>query len=262
VPPNSFPGLAGKTVCLAGFKTAFVFDQLPDEPTQPKTELPGYEYVEVTDDQEDRWDDDIDNGEDEIPESRWTKIGAIGMHPLFSLTDPGQYFSEVLAFDLGAQGAKVLTKCAPADADVTVGGNLTYLKVDQAFFVGWAGAVVDADLSNRAGPAGKKTFRVVGSNAVGWGDARFENYRVVRESAQRISRLLIAELQAAAAGAPAAVVPAPVAPPEEEAAPVASASAPAAAPSSTPPSPGGCSKDTDCKGDRVCDRGNCVAPTR
>jgi hypothetical protein len=47
--PNSVPSLAGKTICLTGFNTAFPPDQLPDEPMEAKTELDGYEYVEVTD---------------------------------------------------------------------------------------------------------------------------------------------------------------------------------------------------------------------
>jgi hypothetical protein len=31
-------------------------------------------------------------------------------------------------------------------------------------------------------------------------------------------------------------------------------------PASAPDSPGACAKDTDCKGDRVCNQGQCVAP--
>jgi hypothetical protein len=40
----------------------------------------------------------------------------------------------------------------------------------------------------------------------------------------------------------------------------ASALPPVAGPPSAPPAGSGCSKDTDCKGDRVCSRGQCVDP--
>jgi uncharacterized protein len=38
------------------------------------------------------------------------------------------------------------------------------------------------------------------------------------------------------------------------------ATAPAPPPPPPPPAPAGCGKDTDCKGDRVCVKGECVAP--
>jgi ankyrin repeat protein len=37
---------------------------------------------------------------------------------------------------------------------------------------------------------------------------------------------------------------------------------PATAPAAPPPAPAGCGKDTDCKGDRVCVKGECVEPGR
>jgi hypothetical protein len=40
----------------------------------------------------------------------------------------------------------------------------------------------------------------------------------------------------------------------------AAAPPPAAAQPAPPPATGGCAKDNDCKGDRVCDKGQCVAP--
>jgi len=59
-------------------------------------------------------------------------------------------------------------------------------------------------------------------------------------------------------------VPAPVTPP----APVPGVIAPFPPPTGpskvpdTAPSPAGCTKDTDCKGDRVCDLGRCAEPTK
>lgn len=42
--------------------------------------------------------------------------------------------------------------------------------------------------------------------------------------------------------------------------PAAPAPYPALAPAAPPATPGGCAKDVDCKGDRVCEQGVCVAP--
>jgi hypothetical protein len=44
------------------------------------------------------------------------------------------------------------------------------------------------------------------------------------------------------------------------AAPGAPAAGGAAQAPSTAPAPSGCARDLDCKGDRVCERGECVAP--
>ena len=80
LPPNSFPALAGKTVCLPGFQTAFNYDLEDEDPTLPESKPPNYEYVEISDQDKDRWEDDLDKAVDQVPEARWVKIGTWGMH--------------------------------------------------------------------------------------------------------------------------------------------------------------------------------------
>jgi hypothetical protein len=58
------------------------------------------------------------------------------------------------------------------------------------------------------------------------------------------------QLTAFTSGAPPAAAPAPAAPPP----------AALATPVSMPPPGGGCTRDTDCKGDRICSAGACTAP--
>ncbi|MBI5479628.1 MAG: hypothetical protein HY906_12265 [Deltaproteobacteria bacterium] len=57
---------------------------------------------------------------------------------------------------------------------------------------------------------------------------------------------------------PAAAPPAPAPAPPVEPAPA--PEPPAAAPPAPASAPAGCAKDTDCKGDRVCENGRCVEP--
>jgi Tol biopolymer transport system component len=68
-----------------------------------------------------------------------------------------------------------------------------------------------------------------------------------------------ADLKSAAAAPTEAPPPPPPPPPPSSSA--AAPPAPTHPGPAAPPSGGGCTKDTDCKGDRVCDHGSCVSPS-
>lgn len=241
IPPRTFPALAGRTVCLQPFQVAFSNADDPDAPDTPQMQVPGYEFVEMSDAQKEAWDEAFDKQSDAVTDAQTTKVGsarnAFGMRvaDVVSVTDPGAWLSEAVAFDLQAQGAHVLATCTPAQADLTVGGRITYLYLEEYAAI-WSKLIVDVRLSSPTATLWDRTFFTGGENVDFWGSG-FERYRPFREAEQKFSRLLLAELDkvlrtspapAAAPGAPAATsggapaaVPAPA--PDPSTAPAAAA---------------------------------------
>ncbi|MGD1083288.1 MAG: hypothetical protein ABSA47_00900 [Verrucomicrobiota bacterium] len=189
--------LKGRTVCVKPIACGFnINDKLPDKNT---TEPPNYTYVSMTKEETKMWDEQDtllrkNMQKSELPQIGYVRngFGAV-MSKVYALNDPGLWLTDTLKADLEKLGARVVDATQEADAEMTVGGTIRYLKID-IYMSYWADLIVDVQLKPKTQPATTRSIHTK-AGRVAWTSSSYEYYQSLRECQQKFSRLVIADLE-------------------------------------------------------------------
>jgi hypothetical protein len=189
--------LKGHTVCVKPFVSAFSIDDLlPDKNT---VEPASYTYVKLTEEETKMWNNEVNQRKKTMTKADWPQIGYVRngwgmiMSKVYALNDPGVWLTDTLKADLQKLGARVVDPSQEADAEISVGGTIKYLKID-IYMSYWADIIVDVQLKPRTKAA---TTRALHTKAgqVAWSSSSFEYYQSLRQCQQKFSRLVIADME-------------------------------------------------------------------
>jgi len=189
--------LRGHTVCVKGFVSAFdIHNPLP---AVNVSEPPDFHYVPMTDAEKRLWHAEAMKQEKTTARESWPAVGVLRngfgkvLGDVYALNDPGEWLTDALKADLQKLGARVVDESQEADADVTVGGTITYLKID-IYMKYWVDLVVDAQMKT---PGKAVTTQAVHTHVdqVAWVGTSFEFYQALRECEQKFSRVMISDLE-------------------------------------------------------------------
>jgi nucleoside phosphorylase len=90
-------------------------------------------------------------------------------------------------------GAHVADPSQEADADLTVGGTIMFLKID-IYMKYWADLIVNVELKQRNKEATNLSLHTTGGR-VAWTASSWEYYQPLRECQQKFSRVLIGDME-------------------------------------------------------------------
>jgi hypothetical protein len=192
----------GHTVCIKPFASAFnLEDKRPsDREMQPKR----YAYVKMTKEEKKMWEDEIDQRKKTGTEADWIQIGYVRnryrmkMSKVYALNDPGAWLADTLKADLQKLGACVVDTSQEADAEISVGGTIKYLSVDNYGMNLLAAFLkVDVQLKPRTQAVTARSVYTAGTQTA-WSSSSgstSENYQPLRECQQKFSRLVIADME-------------------------------------------------------------------
>lgn len=195
LPPQSGSSMQGKSV----YVTPFVYANNEERgKSAGKAEEPSaYRYRKMPKDEHASWDSTYKDLRKDFRKSDATRVGFVRngygmkMSGVFILNDPGQWLKECLEMELAGRGAR--TAARPDEADLVVGGTITYLNVD-AYMKCWADLIVDVTVTPKAGSATTRTIHTRGQGASNTSSS-FEFYQPIRMSEQKLMTILLPEVE-------------------------------------------------------------------
>ena len=199
LPTGTADFLKGKSVHVALFEDADLDPDQKWEGTEP-SDPTDFEYVEMSDAAEDKWDAEVvarkkealavNEDLEQLPIVGGMRNG-FGMRTAWvrTVVPPGEWMKQVLELELASQGASIVGKGA---ADISISGVIRRRFVD-IYMVNWADLVVDFEVQQAGRPQRKFTLHTTGKQTA-WTSSSYEFYRCFRRCQQKMIRLLLTEL--------------------------------------------------------------------
>lgn len=196
LPASSGVTLSGVTICLRDFVCAT--NLVSPDPQSKPAEFTTYEYVNLTTEQDRRWNGEMKAlqkqpapaGERQIGNMR-NAFGMVMSH-VYALNDPAAWIAEGLKFDLESQGAKVVAADQASQADVTISGTVQLCRADMYMMINGT-LVVDLVVQPRQGPARQSSLHTQGSTLAVLA-SEGEYFHALRECRQKFSILASREI--------------------------------------------------------------------
>lgn len=201
VPPKADSLLKGATVSIKAFGDAFnINNNLEDNVGSKTTEEPqGYSYIKMTPEQEKAWNRDVEARKRSSSEKDWKAIGYVRngfgmvMSKVYAINSPVEWLTDTLKMDLQQQGAQVVDTSQAGTATVSIEGTIRYFKID-IYMAYWADLIVDVQIRVKDKPPINRTIHTRAGQTA-WSTSSFEYYQSMRQCQQKLSRIVLAEIE-------------------------------------------------------------------
>ena len=117
------------------------------------------------------------------------------MSKVYALNSPVEWLTDTLKLDLQQHGAQVVDTSNAGASTVSIDGTIRYFKID-IYMAYWADLIVDVQIRVKDKPPINRTIHTRAGQTA-WSSSSFEYYQSIRQCQQKLSGVVIAEIEQA-----------------------------------------------------------------